>query len=351
MNIVVLLIACFALGLITIHFLLMLFTPHPIPITEEEKTYTTLPDSAPQHLPALSDPASIALSIVVPAYNEELRLGTMLDEVVEYLTHHKRHHPRQPENSGTPKFKDGAEIIVVDDGSSDSTTKVAERLAASWAKYIDGKGIDIRVVTLRTNRGKGGAVQHGVVHARGRLILFADADGATRFADLDNLLEAMEKIKDKDGHGIVIGSRAHLVKSEAVVKRSKVRNALMHGFHLFLRTIGVGGIRDTQCGFKLFTRPTAQLLFPTLHLHRWAFDVELLLLASLVVPPIPVVEIPVAWEEVDGSKIRLGWDSIGMARDLLVLRGNLLFGKWIVPGRAKVESGKVNGHAEVTNGI
>jgi dolichyl-phosphate beta-glucosyltransferase len=114
-------------------------------------------------------------------------------------------------------------------------------------------------------------------------------------------------------------------------QRSAIRNLLMHGFHLFLRTLGVSSIRDTQCGFKLFTRPTAQLLFPVLHLHRWSFDVELLLLSSLVRPSVPVSEVPVVWHEVNGSKIRLGWDSIGMARDLLVLRANLLIGRWTVP--------------------
>ena len=91
---------------------------------------------------------------------------------------------------------------------------------------------------------------------------------------------------------------------------------------------------------KLFTRPTARLLFPDLHLPRWSFDVELLLLASLIVPPIPVREVAVAWHEVNGSKIRLGWDSIGMARDLLVLRGNLAIGRWLVP---KLRADHVNG--------
>lgn len=88
---------------------------------------------------------------------------------------------------------------------------------------------------------------------------------------------------------------------------------------------------------QLFTRETARLLFPTLHLPRWSFDVELLLLASLIVPPIPFREVAVAWHEVDGSKIRLGWDSMGMARDLLVLRGNLAVGRWVVPRREEAK--------------
>ena len=91
---------------------------------------------------------------------------------------------------------------------------------------------------------------------------------------------------------------------------------------------------------QLFTRDTARALFPTMHLHRWSFDVELLLLASLV--GIPVAEVPIDWHEVAGSKISVGWDGIGMARDLLVLRGNLLMGRWKVPRVVKASDAKID---------
>lgn len=81
-----------------------------------------------------------------------------------------------------------------------------------------------------------------------------------------------------------------------------------------------------------------------MHLHRWSFDVELLLLASLMAPPVPVAEVPIAWHEVDGSKISVAWDGLGMARDLLVLRGNLAFGRWALP-QARRQGGVVNGKA------
>jgi len=99
-----------------------------------------------------------------------------------------------------------------------------------------------------------------------------DADGASRFEDLELLWEAMDELKTDAT--ISIGSRAHLVKTEAVVKRSVLRNVLMYGLHTILRIVGVGHIRDTQCGFKLFSRRAAQLIFPYQHLCTWIFDVD-----------------------------------------------------------------------------
>lgn len=111
-------------------------------------------------------------------------------------------------------------------------------------------------------------------------------------------------------------------------QRSLLRNVLMYGLHTILRIVGVGHIRDTQCGFKLFTRRAAQQIFPLQHLATWIFDVELLLLAKQL--GIPVAEVPVEWHEVAGSKLNVVKDSLQMLRDLLVLRGNQLVGRWKV---------------------
>ena len=100
----------------------------------------------------------------------------------------------------------------------------------------------------------------------------------------------------------------------------------MYGLHTILRIVGVGHIRDTQCGFKLFTRPAAQKIFPAQHLATWIFDVELLLLAKQL--SIPVAEVPIEWHEVAGSKLNIVKDSLQMLRDLMVLRGNQLVGRW-----------------------
>jgi len=214
------------------------------------------------------------------------------------------------------------ELLIVDDGSQDGTSALALALAAQHPTA------DIRVVTLDKNLGKGGAVRHGMLHARGTRLLMVDADGASRFSDLEALWTAMDTLAPGNEAAVVVGSRAHLVKTDAVVKRSFVRNILMHVFHTFLRIAGVGHIRDTQCGFKLFTRRAAQRIFPVQHLATWIFDVELLLLAKQL--GIPVAEVPVEWHEVAGSKLNVVKDSFQMLRDLLILRGNHFTGRWKV---------------------
>jgi len=216
------------------------------------------------------------------------------------------------------------EILIVDDGSTDGTTPFALELANTYTTS------DIRVVKLEKNLGKGGAVRHGMLHGRGRRLLMVDADGASRFEDLELLWNALEKydVPNSNGAAIAVGSRAHLVKTEAVVKRSFLRNFLMYGLHTILRIVGVGHIRDTQCGFKLFTRRAAQQIFPCQHLTTWIFDVELLLLAKQL--GIPVEEVPIQWHEVSGSKLNVVTDSLQMLTDLLILRANQGLGRWKV---------------------
>ena len=113
------------------------------------------------------------------------------------------------------------------------------------------------------------------------------------------------------------------------LQRSLLRNMLMYGLHTILRIVGVGHIRDTQCGFKLFSRRAARAIFPAQHLATWIFDVELLLLAKQAA--IPVDEVPIEWHEVPGSKLNVFMDSLQMLRDLLVLRANQLTGRWEAP--------------------
>ncbi len=162
-------------------------------------------------------------------------------------------------------------------------------------------------------------------HIRGKYAIFVDADGASKFADLGLLFSEMQKI-ERDGLGIASGSRAHMVFTDAVVKRSPLRNLLMHAFHTFIRVLGVRHIKDTQCGFKLFSRKACEYIFPNMHIEKYAFDVEVFLLAHYL--RIPVVEVPVTWHEVDGSKMNLVADSLNMAWDLVLMRFGYTSGLW-----------------------
>jgi len=172
--------------------------------------------------------------------------------------------------------------------------------------------------------GKGGAVREGMLNAYGRYMLMMDADGATRISDVEKLEKKMLEIEDS-GLGITIGSRAHLVE-KAKAERKWYRNITMHGFHLLVYVLCVRGIKDTQCGFKLFTRKSAQAIFSNLHIMRWGFDVEALFVAKCL--NIPMVEIAVNWTEIPGSKLNVLIASIQMIRELIMIRVYYSLGLW-----------------------
>lgn len=237
----------------------------------------------------------------------------MLKEAISYLQ-------SQQENIDLQK---SFEILIVDDGSKDNTANYAIELADEF----ELKPHTLRVVRFEKNRGKGGAVTHGMQCARGSYIIFADADGASQFSDISKLLKSIQKLDDNEpfkNPAVAIGSRAHMVNTDAVVKRSFIRNFLMYGLHTLVFIFGIRDIKDTQCGFKLFNKKAVELIFPNMHTEGWIFDVELLILVHR--QNIPLEEIPINWHEVDGSKMELARDSINMAIDLVVTRMAYILG-------------------------
>ena len=179
------------------------------------------------------------------------------------------------------------EIIVVDDGSKDKTKEVAYEYAKQYPKSA------IRVLVEYSNRGKGGAIRLGVLSCRGRYVLMADADGATTFSEVEKLEKAM-----KEGYDLAVGSRSQRQEG-AAAKRAWYRRVLMVGFNFLVQTLsGIHGINDTQCGFKIFSRRAARSVFHTLHLERWAFDIEILYVASCLHYRIAVA----VWGAVDCRK-------------------------------------------------
>lgn len=251
--------------------------------------------------PTLTSDPSLRYSIIVPAYNEEERLPKMMDECMEYMEGELKKDP-----------KNTYEVIIVSDGSKDAT------VAVGWEYTKKFSANKVRVLELVQNRGKGGAVRLGMQSARGEFLLFADADGATRYSDFAKISRRMfdDVTSDWREEGIVVGSRAHL-QQDAVAERSFFRTILMLGFHFLVYVLVVRKIKDTQCGFKLLTRSAARHLFRLMHVERWAFDVELLYLAEHL--NIPVAEVPVNWKEIEGSKIVPFWSWLQMGRDLVLI--------------------------------
>jgi dolichyl-phosphate beta-glucosyltransferase len=243
--------------------------------------------------------AQPGLSIVVPAYNEQERLGPTIRSYLEYCR--SRHLP--------------VELIVVDDGSLDATSALVESLSGEYP--------EVRLIRLAENRGKGYAVRTGVVNARGQLVLFADADAATPLSELERLEAAIQ-----GGADVAIGSRA--LAGEGVQVRARFyRRVIGRAFHLLVRTLTVKSVKDTQCGFKLFRGPVAHDLFSRMRMNGFSFDVELLMMAQR--RGYRVAEVPVNWVHQPGSKVNLALDSIRMARDLFVIRGHHLSGEYNSP--------------------
>lgn len=242
----------------------------------------------------------------------------MLQETVDHLEKYYR----SSSSAGQRRW----EILIVDDESKDTTVNAV----LEFSNKLDLRD-HLRVCSLKRNRGKGGAVTWGMLYARGQYAIFADADGASQFSDLELLFKNMPP---GPRGGVVVGSRAHMVNTAAVVKRSFIRNFLMHCFHKLLQILGIREIGDTQCGFKLFSREAYQSIFPRMHVEGWIFDIEVLTLARFF--GLPIIEVPITWHEVGGSKMTLLKDSISMAIDLLVIRLNYTFGIWERPSAKRI---------------
>lgn len=232
----------------------------------------------------------ISLSVIIPAFNEEARLPVYLNKVLAYLN-----------NLGI-----SYEILVVDDGSVDSTAKVVE--------HFSMKDQRIKLVQLASNRGKGFAVKTGMLRAIGELRLFADADGATPITELERLKQSIDA-----GADIAIASRA-LHDGSSVVRAHLHRKVMGTIFSGLVRLVAVRGIKDTQCGFKLFTAESAQRLFSLQQIDDFGFDVEILFISRK--HGYRICEVPVNWRDVKGSKVRLLQDSMKMFSDIFRVRTN-----------------------------
>ncbi len=245
--------------------------------------------TSPRNLPPLD------LSSVLPAFKEESRLAKTLHSIIDYL-------------SARPACR--AEIIVVDDGSSDRTAAVVSDFREKFPQ--------LRLLSNSGNRGKGFSVRHGMHEARGEIALFSDADLSTPIEEADKLLAA---IRDK-GYDASIGSRAvdrSLIENPVFCPRTGGDIFQSHG------AIDCGhSISDTQCGFKAFRSERARLIFRQQRIERFGFDPEILFLAQH--HGLRVAEIPVRWSHDDATKVNVLSDGIRMFLELILIRWNALRG-------------------------
>ena len=240
------------------------------------------------------------LSIVIPAYNEEERLGKTLSETFDYLA-------AQDYTS---------ELIVVDDGSRDRTVEIA----SSFQSRSNAK-IKLSVLKNPGNRGKGYAVRNGMLHASGEIHLFFDADLAT---PLDQIPKVIQPILDGQ-YDVVFGSRA---LSEAVieVEQSWLRQLRGRGGNLLIRLLTGMDIKDTQCGFKAFRRQASQSVFPLQQVDGFGFDPEILFIANK--QGWRWKETPVVWRHIEGSKVTMLSASVSVFIDVFKIRWNDFVGKY-----------------------
>jgi glycosyltransferase involved in cell wall biosynthesis len=237
------------------------------------------------------------LSVVIPAYNEEQRLPATLDRVLEYLT---------------PNPHGPWEVIVVDDGSRDGTVALVEQYGHRDAR--------VRLVKNPGNRGKGFAVRNGMLSAAGEWVLFSDADLSAPIEEVAKLLAAAQREKAV----IAIGSRA-LNRQLVSVHQSAFREWSGRFFNLVMRLATGLPFRDTQCGFKLYSREAARIVFPRQQLDGFSFDVEDLMIAR--VQGLKAIEVPVRWANVEGTKVSMT-SGLKSFADLLTMRRFRSAGKY-----------------------
>jgi glycosyltransferase involved in cell wall biosynthesis len=243
------------------------------------------------------------LSIVIPAYNEERRIEPSLEAVRAWLV-----------ARGRP-----AEVLVVDDGSRDATPRIVEREAARYAE----SGISLRLLGDGKNHGKGASVRTGMLEARGRVALFTDADLSAPIEEAPKLVDPILA----GGATIVLGSRG-IDKSMIGVHQPAGRELAGRAFNVVMRLATGLPFRDTQCGFKAFRRDAARDVFSRVRIERFGFDVEALFVAREL--GYRMLEVPVVWNNVEGSKVSFA-SGINGFLDIARVRWNHMRGLYAEP--------------------
>jgi dolichyl-phosphate beta-glucosyltransferase len=241
----------------------------------------------------------LTYSIIIPAYNESGRIRPTLDELLRYV------HGRQWET----------EILVVDDGSRDNTREIVREYGMEHSQIL--------LVENPGNRGKGYSVRNGMLHARGDICLFTDADLSSPIEEAQRLFDAIAA-----GADIAIGSR--WLRADLQTERQPLYRQLFGRiYNLVLRIFLSLNFVDTQCGFKAFRREAAQRIFPLQRIERWGFDPEILFLARRL--GFSVKEVPVVWAHSEGTRLNPFRDGARMFGEVLRIRWNSIVGAYSTP--------------------
>lgn len=236
----------------------------------------------------------IVLSIVIPAYNEERRLGATLAELAGFLN-------QQPWDW---------EVRVVDDGSVDGTSRVVD---------LRHRGDERIVLQREPHRGKGGAVRAGMLAARGDFRFLCDADLSMPLHELPRFLPP-----NLDNVDLAIGSReGHGARR---VNEPVYRHLIGRVFNRTVKWLAVPGIEDTQCGFKMFSASAVEAIFPFVTINGWAFDIEVLTIASR--RGLRIVEVPIEWHYREESQVSMLRDGVRMLRDVVKIRARVKRGEY-----------------------
>lgn len=235
------------------------------------------------------------LSVILPAYNEEVRILPSLKKRHEYLE----------------KQNYDYELIVVNDGSTDRTREIVEQAIKDWPHF--------KLIDNQKNKGKGGVVKQGMLAARGEWRLFMDVDESVPIDEIERLWPYAKNYE------VIIGSR-YTKGGKITEKQPLIRRIISRGGNLLTQIFVAWGIKDTQCGFKLFSAAAAKEIFPLQTMERWSFDMELIAIAKK--HNYKIKEVPVVWEEQEGSRLRAVKAAGRALRDVFVIWWNKVSGKY-----------------------
>lgn len=235
----------------------------------------------------------IFLSVIIPAYNEERRIGKTLAAIRQYLS----------------KQDYDYEVIVSDDGSRDTTIPVVQIIQEGWSQ--------LRYLKVPYNQGKGAVVKRAVLDARGKFLLFTDADNATPIEEIEKLLPYTKDFQ------IIFGSR-HCPGAKVYISQAWHRILLSRLSNILIRILAVPGVYDTQCGFKLFERNAGKNVFANVTLDRFGFDFEALMIAKRL--GYKMKEVGINWYNDEESKVRTGREAIRTLRDLFKIKWRMIRG-------------------------